>query len=59
MSVSASFVSARGLNQLGTLDYNPVQPDLGPRRRPEDQDGVAGTSASILQYTSFGKVRET
>ena len=55
MTFSANFISARGFSQLGTLDYNPILPDLGPGRRPEDIDGVAGTSASILQYTSFGQ----
>jgi hypothetical protein len=28
---------------------------LGPGRRPQDVNGVAGTSASILQYTTFGE----
>ena len=46
---------ARGFNQLGTIDYNPIVPALGPRRRPGDVNGVAGTSASVLQYTSFGE----
>jgi hypothetical protein len=58
-SFSASFVYARGLNQLGTIDYNPVVPALGAGRRPEDVVGptgpVPGSSASILQYTSFGE----
>ena len=53
-TVSANLVVARGLQQLGTIDYNPVVPSLGPGRRPEDIDGRAGTSASILQYTSYG-----
>ena len=30
-------------------------PSLGPGRRPNDVDGRAGTSASVLQYTSFGE----
>ena len=30
-------------------------PALGAGRRPEDIGGVAGTSASVLQYTSFGE----
>jgi len=53
--VSANIVYARGFNQLGSIDYNPVIPSLGPRRRPGDVNGVAGTSASVLQYTSFGE----
>ncbi len=52
-ALTASF--ARGFNELGTIDYNPVVPALGPRRRPADLNGVAGTSASVLQYTSFGE----
>jgi hypothetical protein len=48
---------ARGFNQVGTIDYNPViNPATG--NRPEDVVGPAGpipgSSASILQYTSFG-----
>jgi hypothetical protein len=53
-TLSAAAAYVRGLNQLGTIDYNPVLPDLGPGRRPADVDGRAGTSASILQYTSYG-----
>jgi hypothetical protein len=54
-ALSANFVYARGFDQLGTIDYNPIVPALGAGRRPEDIDGRAGTSASILQYTSFGE----
>jgi hypothetical protein len=53
--LSATAVFARGFNQLGTIDYNPVIPTLGPGRRPNDIGGVAGTSASVLQYTTFGE----
>ena len=42
-------------HQLGTIDFNPIVPALGPGRRPNDVDNRAGTSASILQYTSFGE----
>ncbi len=55
VSASASVVYARGLNQLGTIDYNPVVPALGASRRPLDFGGIPGTSASVLQYTSFGE----
>jgi hypothetical protein len=55
LGVSANFVYARGFGQLGTIDYNPIVPALGAGRRPEDIGGRAGTSASILQYTSFGE----
>jgi len=54
-SVSANFVRVRGRHQLGTIDYNPIVPTLGPGRRPNDIDGRAGTSASVLQYTPFGE----
>ena len=53
--VSINAVYARGFDQLGTIDYNPIIPALGAGRRPEDVDGRAGTSSSILQYTSFGE----
>ncbi len=55
MAVSADLLYVRGKNQIGTIDYNPIVPSLGPGRRPNDLGGVAGTSASILQYTSFGE----
>jgi hypothetical protein len=54
-SVSANFVRVRGRHQLGTIDYNPIAPSLGAGRRPNDIDGRAGTSASVLQYTPFGE----
>jgi hypothetical protein len=54
-TLSVSGVWVRGFNQLGTLDYNPIVPALGVGRRPLDVNGVAGTSASVLQYTSFGE----
>lgn len=52
-SASADLVYVRGKGQLGTLDYNPLVPSLGPRRRPNDVGGQPGTSASVLQYTGF------
>jgi hypothetical protein len=55
MSLSADVIYARGFNQPSTLDYNPIVPSLGNGRRPADVNGVAGTSASVLQYTSFGE----
>jgi len=59
-AISADLLYVRGYNQLGTIDYNPVIPALGAGRRPNDRIGpagtpVAGTSASILQYTSFAE----
>jgi hypothetical protein len=55
LSLAANFVYVRGKNQLGTIDYNPVVPALGAGRRPNDRNGVPGTSASVLQYTTFGE----
>ncbi|HSP17704.1 MAG TPA: carboxypeptidase regulatory-like domain-containing protein [Thermoanaerobaculia bacterium] len=55
VSVSADFLYVHGEKQLGTIDYNPIIPALGAGRRPNDINGTAGTSASILQYTSFGQ----
>jgi hypothetical protein len=46
----------RGKHQLGQIDYNPRIPALGsPTRRPYDGGNVDGTSASVLQFTSFGE----
>jgi hypothetical protein len=55
IALAADFVYVRGFKQLSTLDYNPIVPSLGTNRRPSDVNGVAGTSASVLQYTSFGE----
>jgi hypothetical protein len=55
LSVSVSGVYFRGHNQIGTIDYNPIVPSLGAGRRPNDVNSVAGTSASVLQYTSYGE----
>jgi hypothetical protein len=61
MSIAGDFVFVRGLHQVGTLDYNPIVPALGSGRRPEDSVDpssglpMPGTSASILQQTSFGE----
>jgi len=67
-SLTANAVFVRGFNQPGTIDYNPVLPSvLGPSRRPNDlpcsanpaatcvNGAIPGTSASILQYTSFAQ----
>jgi hypothetical protein len=58
-SLSADVIVVRGHRQVGTLDYNPLVPELGRNRRPGDEirNGVAnaGTSASVLQYTTFGR----
>ena len=55
VSLSANLVYVRGKHQLGSIDYNPTIPALGAGRRPNDVGGRAGTSASVLQYTSFGE----
>jgi Carboxypeptidase regulatory-like domain/TonB dependent receptor-like, beta-barrel len=54
-AINANLLYVRGFNQLGSIDYNPVLPDLGVRRRPNDVDGRAGTSGSLLQYTGYGQ----
>ena len=54
-SVAANVIDVRGRYQLGTIDYTPILPSLGPGRRPNDVGGRAGTSASVLQYTPFGE----
>jgi hypothetical protein len=68
LALSVNGVFVRGFNQPGTIDYNPVLPTvLGASRRPNDlpcsanpaatcvNGGIPGTSASILQYTSFAR----
>jgi hypothetical protein len=55
ISFSANAVYVRGKHQIGSIDYNPTIPSLGAGRRPDDVGGRAGTSASVLQYTSFGE----
>ena len=54
-TINTNLIYVRGFNQLGTIDYNPVLPDLGVRRRPNDVDGRAGTSGALQQYTSYGE----
>ena len=67
LTVSLNAVYVRGFHQPGTIDYNPVLPAvLGTSRRPNDlpcsanpaatciNGGIPGSSASILQYSSFG-----
>jgi hypothetical protein len=53
-SVAANLVWLRGKHQLGSIDYNPIVPALGAGRRPNDVGGRAGTSSTVLQYTSWG-----
>ena len=68
LTLGVNGVFVRGFNLVGTIDYNPVLPRvLGPGRRPNDlpcsanpsatcaNGGISGTSASVLQYTTFGE----
>jgi hypothetical protein len=55
VSLSVNGLYVRGKHQLGSIDYNPTIPALGAGRRPNDVGGRAGTSAAVLQYTSFGQ----
>ena len=55
VALSTDVIYVRGFKQLSTLDYNPLVPSLGTNRRPSDVNGVPGSSASVLQYTSFGE----
>ena len=67
LSAAVDFVYVRGFNQVGTIDYNPVVSALGTGRRPNDLPcaanpaascvggAIPGSSASVLQYTSFGE----
>jgi len=54
-SLLVGTVYVKGENQIGSIDYNPLVSALGAGRRPLDVSGVPGTSASVLQYTSFGE----
>jgi hypothetical protein len=53
--LSGSFIHVRGRNILGSIDHNPLVPELGPGRRPYDINGRPGTSASIIQFSSYGR----
>lgn len=55
LTVSFTGLVVRGHALTSLLDYNPLVPALGPGRRPDDVNGVPGTSASVLQYTGFGE----
>ncbi len=53
--LTVSGVVVKGNHYVSAIDYNPTLPDLGPGRRPGDIGGIAGTSASGLQYTPWGE----
>jgi hypothetical protein len=54
-TVSVSGIVTKGNRFVSAIDYNPVVPSLGTGRRPADVNGVAGSSASSLQYTPWGE----
>jgi hypothetical protein len=68
LAINVNAVYVRGYKQVGTIDYNPVlSARLGANRRPNDlpcsanpaapcvNGGIPGTSAHLLQFTSFGE----
>jgi hypothetical protein len=57
LALSTSVVYVKGSNQLGTIDYNPIVTSLlaTGRLRPADSPGRPLSTASVLQYTSFGE----
>ena len=55
VSVSVSGIGTMGRRYVSAIDYNPLVPSLGPGRRAADVNNVAGTSASVLQYTPWGE----
>ena len=55
VTLSVAGIGTKGRRYVSSIDYNPLMPSLGPGRRPADTNGVAGTSASILQYTPWGE----
>jgi hypothetical protein len=57
LRLSASLVQVRSEHQIGSLNYNPLVPALGPGRRPNDIAGIAGSSAEVFQFTDFGRAR--
>jgi hypothetical protein len=55
VALSADVVYSRGFHQLGALEYNPLVPSLGPERRPNDVNGMSGTSINSAQFTDYGE----
>ena len=53
--LSASLVSVVAEHQIGSVNYNPLVPALGPGRRPNDIGGIPGSSAEVFQFTDFGR----
>lgn len=52
--LSVDLIAVRARDQIGVVDYNPLVAGLGAGRRPDDVAGVAGTSASVNQFTNYG-----
>ena len=55
LQIAASFVRVNASHQIGSLNYNPLVPSLGPGRRPNDIAGTPGSSAEVFQFTDFGR----
>jgi hypothetical protein len=55
LHLTLDLIAVRGDDQIGIVDYNPLLPALGPGRRPNDVAGLAGTSASVNQFTNYGE----
>jgi hypothetical protein len=55
LQLTLDLIAVWGDDPIGIVDYNPILPALGPGRRPNDVAGVAGTSASVNQFTNYGE----
>ena len=55
LALTVSGIATKGNRYVSSIDYNPLMPSLGPGRRPADLNNIAGTSASVLQYTPWGE----
>jgi hypothetical protein len=55
LALSVDVLYSRGSHQLGSIEYNPLVPSLGPGRRPNDVNGVAGTSTNSSEFNDFGE----
>ena len=52
LRLSASFIQVRSEHQIGSVNYNPIVPALGPGRRMTS--AASRTSAEVFQFTDFG-----
>jgi outer membrane receptor protein involved in Fe transport len=55
LDLAVDLLALRGKRQIGPIDYNPLLPDLGQNRRPNDAAGRAGTSSTVQQLTNYGE----